>query len=337
MENSKISWCDHTFNPWIGCTKVSEGCKHCYAETLMDKRWGKVKWGPEGARVRTSEAYWKKPEKWNREAEWFVECVKCGWRGSKLHRGACPNCGGGECKPARQRVFCGSLCDVFEDRQEEAPIQFDLWDLIRLTPNLDWLLLTKRPELAISVLPLMYYMHWPDNVWVGTSVENQEQADKRIPELLHIPARVRFLSVEPMLGPIDLRLHDYAASGNSHSVRRTFIHWVIVGGESGPEARPMHPEWVRSIRDQCQAAGVPFFFKQWGEWIPRIELLPQHQVANPGEWGIVNIHGKYLSKTTTWNGRQNNPDDEYETTVYRIGKKLAGCMLDGVEYKEWPK
>lgn len=230
-ENSKIEWCDATFNPWVGCQKVSPGCTHCYAETLMTRKpaWANT-WGPRGIRRKTSEANWKKPLAWNRKAEQ---------------------------EGRRYKVFCGSLCDVFEDKWEVDPWRADLFEfVIEETPNLDWLLLTKRPENVSDMVPAHWRTvgKWPANVWIGTSVENQKYADERIPYLLRIPVRIRFLSIEPLLGPVDLT---YALGGSA-------VAWVIVGGESGPNARRMHPDWARTIRDQCLEAGVPFLFKQWG-------------------------------------------------------------------------
>lgn len=275
-KNSKIEWTDHTFNPWIGCAKISDGCKNCYAEAMMDKRYGKVKWGVQGKRIRTSAANWKKPLEWNRQAE---------------HEGR------------RYRVFCASLADVFEHKpdqhKEMEQWRFDLFRLIDDTPKLDWLLLTKRPENVMDMLRHDWAEHLPNHVWIGTSAENQEQADKRIPELLKIPAAVRFLSIEPLLGEVDLI--------SSHFGLLPGIHWVIVGGESGANARPMHPDWVRSIRAQCQAAGVPFFFKQWGEWFPCFDST---------------VSSQYLFS-----------DGE---RVARIGKKAAGRLLDGREWNELP-
>lgn len=275
-KNSKIEWTDHTFNPWIGCAKISDGCKNCYAEAMMDKRYGKVKWGVQGKRIRTSAANWKKPLEWNRQAE---------------HEGR------------RYRVFCASLADVFEHKpdqhKEMEQWRFDLFRLIDDTPKLDWLLLTKRPENVMDMLRHDWADQLPSNVWIGTSVENQERADKRIPELLKIPAAVRFLSIEPLLGEVDLI--------SSHFGLLPGIHWVIVGGESGANARPMHPDWVRSIRAQCQAAGVPFFFKQWGEWFPCFDST---------------VSSQYLFS-----------DGE---RVARIGKKAAGRLLDGREWNELP-
>lgn len=272
MENSKIEWTDHTFNPWIGCTKVSAGCQHCYAEELMDKRYGKVKWGPQGTRQRTSAANWRKPLQWNKLA--WETCKECGWRGP-VHEthDFCPNCDGEELLPARARVFCASLADVFERRDELIPWRADLMTLIGATPNLDWLLLTKRPENILDMTPWPWHMSrvgdsndlapgggiWPANVWIGTSVENQEAADKRIPELLKVPAKVRFLSCEPLLGPVDL---GFPFVSDNPWMTLEHVDWVIAGAESGHGARPMQLDWVRSIRDQCQKSYTAFFFKQ---------------------------------------------------------------------------
>ncbi|HEX2101956.1 MAG TPA: phage Gp37/Gp68 family protein [Candidatus Synoicihabitans sp.] len=208
-QNSHIEWCDHTFNPWIGCTKVSPGCANCYAETLMDTRYGRVKWGKGAPRRRTSLSNWKQPLKWDRDAA--AEFIANGERWAALADGSTPPA------PPRPRVFCASLADCLDD---EVPIEWlaDLLDLIRRTPNLDWLLLTKRPQnwrgrisaVRDSAPALRDYCDlWlagmgPANVWIGTTVEDQVRADERIPHLLAIPARVRFLSCEPLLGPVDL-------------------------------------------------------------------------------------------------------------------------------------
>lgn len=259
--NSKIEWTDHTFNPWIGCTKVSAGCKNCYAENMMAKRYKRVEWGPQGERVRTSDANWRKPISWNKQAEALG---------------------------VRYRVFCSSLADVFEikdDQPEMDDWRFDLLTLISRTPNLDWLLLTKRPE---NVLPIIeghlafmngvanaseIFNDLLPNVWIGISVENQEQADKRIPELLQIPAKVRFLSMEPLLGPVSLRglVDGIYRPWLDHFAWKVEIDWIIVGGESGPGKRPMNPDWARSIRDQCKMADVPFFMKQ----MDKVEPIPE--------------------------------------------------------------
>lgn len=241
-ENSKIEWTDDTFNPWTGCQKVSAGCDHCYAEGWA-KRSGLVKWGPGEQRRLTSPQYWNQPLKWNRQAE------RIG---------------------VRRKVFCASLADVF-DNQVPMEWRTDLWCLIADTPWLDWLLLTKRPQNIAEMLPggfveqmLMrdapWGAGWP-NVWLGTTVENQEEADRHLPHFLSVPAAKHFLSCEPLLGKIYLPPQD----AYWHQ-----INWVIAGGESGPGKRPMGLAWMRSLRDQCAAADIPFFGKQWD----KIQDLP---------------------------------------------------------------
>ncbi len=230
-ENSKIEWTDHTFNPWVGCTKVSPACDHCYAEG-----WAKRTGHPElwtGERRLTSEANWKQPIKWNRAAA---------------------------AAGARHRVFCASLADVF-DNQVPTHWRWELWQLIAHTPALDWLLLTKRPQNIAKMLPQVW--PWPmPNVWLGTTVENQEEANRRIPALLAVPARVRFLSCEPLLGPVSLSVTWLSVPVGDGPERMDGIDWVIAGGESGGGARMMAPIWAASLRDQCAGAGVAFFMKQ---------------------------------------------------------------------------
>lgn len=240
MENSNISWTTHTFNPWIGCTKVSPGCQRCYAEARMDKRFHRVNWGAGNPRSRTSADYWKDPLQWNRQA------AEAG---------------------ARTMVFCASLGDVF-DAEVAASWRDDLFGLIRQTPHLDWQILTKRPEHAVQYAA---GSRWPDNAWLGTSIEDQERAG-RAKIITQVPAPVRFLSCEPLLGPVKLDL--------------TGIDWVIVGGESGPGYRPMAREWAIDLRDQCRAANVPFFFKQWGGSTPEagghlLDGMVQHAFPEP--------------------------------------------------------
>ncbi|OFW26677.1 MAG: hypothetical protein A3H97_00780 [Acidobacteria bacterium RIFCSPLOWO2_02_FULL_65_29] len=231
-KDSKIEWTHHTFNPWWGCTKVSPACKNCYAEAWA-KRVGLDVWGPRSARRFFSDAHWREPLKWNREAE-------------------------RDGKP--RRVFCASMADVFEARAELDEWRGRLWQLIPQTPMLNWLLLTKRPERIARSVP--WHDSWPHNVWLGTTAENQRWADKRIPQLLrHAQAAVLFVSSEPLLGFLDMRSY-LPAPG------RRGIDWVIAGGESGGRARPMNPEWARDLRDQCTAAGARFHFKQWGHWSP---------------------------------------------------------------------
>lgn len=332
-ENSKIEWTDHTFNPWIGCTKVSPGCDHCYAERDMAGRLKVVQWGPHGARVRTKPANWAKPMAWNRRHdEFFAQHGR------------------------RQRVFCASLADVFDNAVDPA-WRADLFELIEATPNLDWLLLTKRiGNVPIMMEDVALRLTWlgsrdvhsmPDNVWLGASIVNQAEADRDIPKLLAASARVRFLSMEPLLGPVDLSVvacKPCPTSGGELSMdpstgayeccpRCDFtgigdewgIDWVIVGGESGPAARPMHPDWARDLRDQCAASGVPFLFKQWGEWLPAIDGR------------------SVLGKTLILEGAAALPDKpqwygfDDGQQVARVGKKAAGRKLDTVQHDGYPE
>jgi protein gp37 len=233
-EVTGIAWCDHTFNPWIGCQKVSPACDHCYAETQDVRFHGGVHWGPGAPRRRTTDAYWRAPLLWHRKAK---------------------------AAGVRRRVFCASSADVFDNAVPETWRQ-DLWALIAATPALDWLLLTKRPQNSLTMLPANWGGGWP-SVWLGTSVENEVERRRRVPVLLTVPARIRFLSCEPLLEPVDLA--EDLASGA--------LHWIIVGGESGRGRRPMLPGWPRSLRDQCAAAEIPFFFKQWGAKAPGDDLL----------------------------------------------------------------
>ena len=230
--NSKIEWASHTFNPWWGCAKVSPACDHCYAEAWA-RRLGRELWGAGAPRRLLGDGHWRQPLKWNRDAH-----------------------GSGR----RAMVFCASMADVFEWGAELSKVRARLWGLIAATPCLDWLLLTKRPHLAARLTP--WAGGWPGNVWVGATAENQRFAAKRIPHLLGLPCAYRFLSCEPLLGPVDL------------SPWLDGLDWVIAGGESGPSARPTRLEWVRGLRDQCKAAGVAFHFKQWGGWRPSERAAP---------------------------------------------------------------
>lgn len=271
-ENSKIEWTTHTFNPWWGCTKVSEACKHCYAEAWA-RRVGQNVWGPKVSRRFFGEAHWSQPLRWNKVAS-----------------------EGG----ARPRVFCASMADVFEDRDELSPQRAKLWPLIEATPNLDWLLLTKRPQ---NVRRLAGWgEEWPLNVWLGTTVELQARADELLPHLAGVPARVRFISAEPLLGMLGLERH----LGST-------INWVITGGESGPKARPASPAWFRSLLQQCMSAAVPFHFKQWGDWAP----------------------DSLIDLTARRSLRRQIADDG--TPMVRVGKKIAGRVLDGVHWDGLPE
>ena len=314
-EETEIEWCDSTFNPFIGCTKVGPGCDNCYAEELMDKRMHIVQWGPGQQRHRTGEKNWNAPVRWERDHAAFL-----------AEHGR------------RRRVFCASLADVF-DNEVDPQWRADLFALIRATPNLDWLLLTKRIGNAHEMIgealihlgtraggagPTSLLPSWPwPHVWLGATVVNQAEADRDIPKLLAVPARVRFLSIEPMLGAIDLRFHIFSEptgkwrtkdGKRQMELRRQAdggLHWIIVGGESGPKARPMSPDWARAMRDQCTSAGVPLLFKQWGEWLPMLGQVEGAPVRD---------------KTTTPDG----------WVMGLAGKKAAGRLLDGIEHNGYP-
>lgn len=294
-----------TFNPWRGCTPKSPGCNNCYAARDA-KRFGLDCYGKGKARIRTSARNWNEPLRWNRQAE--KEGI-------------------------RYRVFCASMADVFDS---EAPDGWrrDLFELILKTPHLDWLLLTKRIGNVKRMVSLAFgcisacsdNARLPENVWLGITVCNQEEADRDIPILLDTPAEKRFLSIEPLLGPVDLDAIDMphtmpenVLTGIGGRDNPTTIDWVIVGGETGPKARPAHPNWVRSLRDQCAAARVPFMFKQWGEWASEKDMLndgsPGHQTFFSNASMVICASGE---------------------RVYRVGKARAGRLLDGKEHMEVP-
>lgn len=352
-EVTKISWTHSTFQPWIGCDKVSPACKHCYAE-LVAKRMGHDAWGAKAPRIWMAEDYWRQPLKWNEKAAAAGQ---------------------------RRRVFCASLADVFEDREDIVPHRQRLFEMIGRTPMLDWLLLTKRPHNITRMIP----PEWNDphepmrNVWYGTTVENQEEADRRIPALVRVPAVVRFLSCEPLLGPVDLTKWLPAGRANwqcqkclaylnslaqcrwcgaskdylcgSHAANRpdptnTFtgycnaqpLDWVIVGGESGGGARPMRPSWARNLLAQCRQAGVAFHFKQWGSWVEwdgdgsvDLEKLALFSTRENGEEPIF-IADLEPDRRQNWAEKHDADDVLMErTTVKRAGRKL-----DGTFYDEYP-
>jgi protein gp37 len=331
-KDSKIEWTHHTFNPWIGCTKVSPACDNCYAE-VWDKRFGGEHWGPKAPRRLTSEQNWHQPLKWNKEAEAAGE---------------------------RRRVFCASLADVFDNQAPEGA-QERLWGLIKKTPWLDWLLLTKRPQNIERMLPSDWGKGYP-NVWPGVTVENQDEANRRTPLLLRVSAAVHCLSCEPLLGPVNLNSSlggtlwiggQQGCGGMHHGIGtpecphelhhhhddrcKQGIAWVICGGESGPGSRPMHPDRARSLRDQCAAVGVAFHFKQWGAWIP----WEEEQIPN-----LVSQHGKSMDGNCLPDLsdcevlKQWNDDLLYAGEGWcvhqRVGKKAAGRLLDGREWDEVP-
>lgn len=306
--NTKIEWTDATWNPIVGCTRVSEGCVNCYAERFAARfpdRFGGVsrmtEYGP-----RWTGKIVLRPEALNLPLRWRKQ----------------------------RRIFVNSMSDLFHENVEFAHI-VAIFRVMAIAQHHTFQILTKRPQRMLEVMnllpealktifpeekhPEVHAPGWPlPNVWLGVSVENQKVADERIPLLLQTPAAVRFLSCEPLLGPVDLtewlgpeitdamkapgaRCRHHGILLNGNPCKYCFperIDWIIVGGESGPGARPMHPDWVRSIRDQCKAAEVPFFFKQWGEW--KLSWM-----AGEYQW-------------------------------MRVGKKAAGRLLDGRTWDELP-
>ncbi|MDW3683896.1 phage Gp37/Gp68 family protein [Cupriavidus sp. CV2] len=321
-ETTKIEWTDATFNPWIGCAKVSPACDHCYAEVSTPARALGVTWGAKEVRHRTSAGNRKLPLRWDAQHEEFFVA-----------------------QGRRRRVFCASLADVFDNAVDPA-WRADLFHLIEQTPNLDWLLLTKRignadrmmreARLSLVGSTRLIVPEVLPNVWLGATICNQEEADRDIPKLLAAPARVRFLSMEPLLGPVDLSVIDIDGHSEIYPLKGTAdcedgdgnaasdlpaIDWVIVGGESGTSARPMHPDWATSLRDQCAAAGVPFLFKQWGEHAPNNRTMAEVEASERGYTFVP------------YSMTQPYPIEAMD----RIGKKAAGRLLDGVQHDGFPE
>ena len=272
-ENSKIEWCDHTFNAWVGCQKVGPACDFCYAETWA-KRSGMVEWGPGEDRRRTSAKNWAEPLKWNAKAAAAGRIAT---------------------------VFSLSLGDIW-DPEADPLWRWDLFALIENTPSLLWLLLSKRIGNAVKMCdPLKGCRVLPRNTALGATMVTQEEWDRDAPKLEETKHRLgplfTFASVEPMLGQIDPSLHT--------------PDWIICGGESGGHARPMHPAWARALRDHCVAAGVPFLFKQWGEWAP----------------GHPDVLADMRSVHRFGDGAR----------VGRFGKAIAGRELDGRTWDQMPE
>ena len=258
-DKTGIAWTDHTFNPWWGCTKVSPGCDHCYAERDANRYSPHVAlWGVDAARRVFADKHWQGPLRWNTTAR------KDG---------------------RRHRVFCASMADVFDNHEIAEATRPRLWKLIRDTPYLDWQTLTKRIGNAKRMLPADWGDGYP-NVWLGASVVNQEECERDIPRLMAVSASVRFLSCEPLLDAIDLA--PFLDRGAYYYGQHEFEipDWVIVGGESGPKARPFNIQWARGIRDQCKAAGVAFFMKQTGsDHALLYERVQKNRAgADPLEW-----------------------------------------------------
>jgi protein gp37 len=253
-ETTKIAWTDHTFNPWWGCQRVSPGCEHCYAETFS-KRVGLKLWGPTNDRRFFGDKHWNDPIKWNAAAE----------RAQKS-----------------DLVFCASMSDVFENREELLNHRARLRKTVDSTPWLKYQLLTKRPHNAETLWAQAQYEAfdgseslgplWTDNVWLGTTVEDCERRDERIPHLFRSGAKTKFLSMEPLLEEVSIA--DYLVVGGPD--------WVIVGGESGPGARPFNLRWAELLLEECRASGVAFFMKQMGSRAVGAKFTGKGD--DPNEW-----------------------------------------------------
>jgi protein gp37 len=334
-ENTSIEWCDHTWSPVWGCTEVSKaetgggGCDNCYARTLAH-RFG---YGWNGEPMREfGEHHWNEPLRWDRRA---------------AATGTSP------------RVF-PSMCDPF-DKDWPAGVRERFFRLIADTPHLTWLLLTKRIGNAAAMIEVAVDSNdlptWPwPHVWLGASMVNQQEYDRDIGKLLRTSAARHFVSFEPMLGPIDMRMG--GASMPDYAEHRPLapLSWVIAGGESGPHARPAHPDWFRSLRDQCAAAGVPFMHKQWGEWLPINQqdeaftngLYRSNRIAKPHEdqrnlddlcgrtctvpHGVVHHDGSFHEPREPMAFLQGTG----AMATFKVGKKSAGRLLDGVTHDGFP-
>lgn len=287
-KDSKIQWTHHTWNPVRGCARISKGCDHCYAEA-MSARNPRVlgQWGPDAARVFAAESYWRQPVAWNAAAR----------EAGEVHR-----------------VFVASLADIFEGahgpdgerrdgpRPDYLPMLARMRETFAPLTNLRVLALTKRPWNAAAWAA---ENGWPETWWFGFTAEDQAALDERAPWAYRVMAPVRFISAEPLVGPLDLMRDPLLLAR---------VDWVIAGGESGSGARPMHPDWVRRIRDQAEKARVCFHFKQWGAWVT--EQQSPEDIVLPGtsfiHWG------------------------DSDPAVYHVGKHAAGRLLDGREWNEVP-
>lgn len=306
-KNSKIAWTDHTFNTWWGCTKVSPACEHCYAER-QSNRFGSW-WGKDAPRRFFGQRHWNEPLAWDRQAA---------------------------ASGVNARVFCGSMCDIFEDRPDLVEPRQRLYDLIRATPHLTWLLLTKRPENMSHLLPPewasfpansgfggLYQNRFPSNVWLGITAEDQARFEERWFYLewvgRHWLAPVLFVSAEPLLGPLNIDPHalPQIIEQNGQTIHTRGMDWLITGGETGPDARPMYPGWIYGLRYQCSAYGIPFFFKQWGEWAEVAEFTGDN--------------GKNLSSPLRQVVFAGN------IKMQRVGKEVSGHLIGGLEYHEFPQ
>lgn len=315
-KGSDIEWCDHSFNPWWGCMKIGPGCDNCYAASFAH-RMGLDIFGAGKPRRYFGEKHWQQPLLWNDEA------ARSG---------------------RRARVFCLSMGDFF-DNAADADIRRRTWELIRATPHLDWIIVTKRIGNTASMLPPDWGMGY-DNVWLLLTVTDQRELDRDIWKLLAIPAAVRGLSAEPLLEPISFNSHFYDVAGETVTLL-SLLDWVIIGGESGARARPMLADWALRLVAECDAEGVALFFKQWGEWMP-------WRMMTPAQWAALGHNDANRLNMAEWTGgaweqcrrerRSNGFGGKAKQLVTyggpaamaRIGRKIAGAEIHGELRRAWP-
>lgn len=345
-DNTKIEWCDATWNPIRGCSRVSAGCMNCYAERTAARFNG------------AGEAYEGLADKgkWTGDVRLIEHALT--WP---------------QTRKRPRKIFVNSMSDLFHENLPDAAID-RVFGAMALAPQHTFQVLTKRPRRMLDYMTGVHRgiivagaaqranggfvaIKWPlPNVWIGVSVEDQAAANMRVPLLLETPAAVRFLSCEPLIGPVSLRdiplvRREYpndpvceldALTGRvkgPDDMLGARVDWVIAGGESGPRARPMHPAWVRSLRDQCAEANVPYFFKQWGEWAPRSRcnhVLMNGQAASEIDPDATRWPCTRLTVAGNSGRELANSGDGGDTYMQRVGKPLAGSRLDGIEHKHFP-
>ncbi|MBA7628085.1 hypothetical protein ES703_35555 [subsurface metagenome] len=284
---TKIEWCEESWNPITGCSPVSEGCEHCYARRIAQRLKGRYGYPQDDPFKVTFH-----PERLDQPLKWK--------------------------KP--RHIFVVSMGDLFHEDVRFKSI-FSIWGIMAKAHWHTFLILTKRPAIMKDRLRWIRHFGRLPNIYLGVTAENQDRLDERVSILLQIPATKHFVSIEPMLGPVDsMRYFSDPHYGTPPDGFNQGLDWIIVGGESGPGARPMHPDWPRSVRDQCQEATVPFFFKQWGEWRP-----------HKGRFGggiFIKPDGTFTCQGDSWDGSA--------AAMNRVGKKQAGRLLEGREYNERP-
>ena len=337
MNKTKIEWCDMSWNPVTGCSKVSSGCKYCYAESMSRRFWNEKVIVGMGENAGDNHPVTRR--------RLFTDVI---FHPDKLEQPLLVK------KP--KKIFVNSMSDLFHEKVDFNHI-LEVFKIIHLCKWHTFIILTKRPERMLDFFEWMQETietqglemladfqihHGFENVWLGTSIEDQKTAQDRVPALLKTPAKVHFVSCEPLLGMIDLceiRMPDNRMLGNmlSNDFYNTKIDWVICGGESGMNARPMHPFWVTQIHKDCKCANVPFFFKGWGEWIPaHTDDFYNRKFEKIDNWGTLIVSGNFYEKATITSGHQFSPDEEYATTVFKVGKKAAGNRLEGTEWIQFP-